>query len=385
MRILIVHRLIAAFGGAHKYLVGLAERLTADGWEIHIAINPNPDIEPLLSRLVGIGIQIHPVDFDHDSPKALGDSFDKLINKLDPDVIDFETGAKSIRQLALNSSMFAATNAHKVFTMHLPIITDQSDLRGWKRHVPGSDAWQGIRERRKFLSLFDSGLSVSRFHSLDIARLIRLTRDFYTVIPNGVDTNEFHPAPPSHNQTLFPTKIVACGGLTSQKRFDLLISVGSILKEKNFSFRIEIAGEGIERAALERQIKRRNLADCVVLKGHVQDIPSFLRSGDIFVMCSDSEGLPYAALEAMSTGLPMVVTDAGELPHMIRDRKEGFVVNCGKVSGLVKSLSTLIEKPELRMQMGINSRARALQDFNASNNWQLVEKYYRGLKPGKSY
>ncbi|MBR9910203.1 MAG: glycosyltransferase family 4 protein [Gammaproteobacteria bacterium] len=379
MKILIVHRLIAAFGGAHKYLTGLIDRLAASGWDIHLAINPNPDIGELVQAQANKGVQIHPIDYDRLSSAELGQVMDQLIQDISPDVIDFEAAAKSLRQLALNSALIKTTKAHKLFTMHLPVVTDQSSLRSWKRHIPGSHAWKGIQERKEFLELFDSGLSVSHFHALDIMRLIGLSQEFFTVIPNGVDTDQFSPRSADLANKNLPLKILACGGLTKQKRFDLLVSAAGWLQNQKQEFRIEIAGEGVDRTKLEQQIKAANLETKVTLKGHVTDISTFLRSGDIYVMCSDTEGLPYAALEAMATGLPMVVTRAGEMPFMVRHGLDGYVVECDDAISLAKTLSELLQSSSQRESMGKSSRERTLREFNAATNWKRIDIKYKTL------
>ncbi|NHN36720.1 glycosyltransferase family 4 protein [Pseudomaricurvus alcaniphilus] len=377
MKILIVHRLIAAFGGAHKYLTGLIDRLAASGWDIHLAINPNPDIGELVQAQANKGVQIHPIDYDRLGSAELGQVMDQLIQDISPDVIDFEAAAKSLRQLALNSNRFKDTTAHKLFTMHLPIVTDRSSLRSWKRHIPLSHARTGIHERKAFLKLFDSGLSVSQYHANDINSLVGISQKFFTVIPNGVDIEEFHPPTIRQKDKNSQIKIISCGGLTKQKRFDLLILAAIQMKQLNFQ--IEIAGEGVERDKLTQQIKQLELSDKVFLKGHIRDIPSFLRTGDIYVVCSDSEGLPYAALEAMATGLPMVVTRVGELPYMIRQGIEGLVVNCNDPQELSLALLELVNSAHKRKTMGDACLVRARQDFNAAINWSRVDDKYRDL------
>ena len=106
VRILILHRLIASFGGAHKYLEGLIERLLDKGWEVHLAVNVNPDIDPLTDRLAEMGAALHRFEFDALTPRAAGAALDQLLAEVAPDTIDFESAATSMRELVLNSKSF---------------------------------------------------------------------------------------------------------------------------------------------------------------------------------------------------------------------------------------------------------------------------------------
>lgn len=383
MKILFVHRLIDGFGGAHKYFLNLVQRLSDAGWSIDVILNPNREIERELFRITRGAITVHTLDFDNTPHTNLGSEFDKIISAVRPDVIDFEAAAKTLRQMALNSTAFRTTAAYKCFTMHLPIVTDQSALRSWKRHLPWSQAWRSIAERRMFLRLFDSGLSVSQFHAAEIGHLLNTGREFFEVIPNGVEIDQFGPLDHSARSEARCINIIACGGLTKQKRYDLLISAAALLVKTVSGFRIEIAGDGAERRTLELQIAEFNLEDYVYLKGYVEDVPEFLRSGDIYVMCSDSEGLPYAAIEAMATGLPMVVTRAGELPYMVADGRNGFVVDCGSAEQTATALKKLMMSADLRIDFGDSSREIASRNFNAQENWRRVDDVYNSFIDGR--
>ena len=377
MKVLIVHRLIASFGGAHRYLchlIGILNRMDCD---VHLAINPSPATEKLISQLIKDNVSVHFVAFDDLSPKEAGNTFDKLLNHIQPDVVDFEAAAKSVRAFAIYSEGFNASQAVKLFTMHLPIVTDQSSLRSWKARVPYTHGWRALRERQKFVRCFDRGLSVSRYHARSIARLLRIPELFFTVIPNGVDTSVFKPA--ANRQSREKLKIVASGGLTPQKRFDILIEAASHLPCIDGQFEVVIAGEGAERARLERLIERFNLTKKVYLQGHVADVAEFLRSADIYVLCSDSEGMPYSAIEAMACGLPCVMTNVGELPALLRDKVDGLVIERGSPEKLASCIEVLLENPELRLGYGLSARKRVLSKYDQARVEKIVENYYTQL------
>lgn len=100
------------------------------------------------------------------------------------------------------------------------------------------------------------------------------------------------------------------------------VTVGRLSGQKNHALMIEafashaiagdtlvIAGEGLERAQLEKRIAALGLAGRVTLAGHVDDVKPLLASADAFVLSSDYEGVPAALIEAIAAGLPIVTTD----------------------------------------------------------------------------
>lgn len=380
MKILIVHRLRSEFGGAHRYLLGLIDLLCSMNWEITLLIDLNPDLRELLGQISQKDVCIKEVNFDSLTAKRAGQALDKVLLDTAPDIVDFEAAAKTLRSAALNSAVLATCSASKVFTMHLPIITDQSDIRGSGRYIPLTSAWQGLTDRRSFIRLFDNGLSVSAHHAATLTKLLRIRTDFFTVIPNSVDTAVYRPAR-SKQDNCSKVRILSCGALTRRKRLDLLISAAAILRRHFKQFKVLIAGEGEDRSLLQRQIEDLSLDGVVTLIGHVKAISKFLQKGDIYVMCSDSEGFPYAVLEAMATGLPCVVSEVGDLPKMVRDSMEGYVIACRDDKAIAASLKQLIDDPNLRRRLGDAARERVVNHYSWTLSWARTQAFYTRIAP----
>jgi glycosyltransferase involved in cell wall biosynthesis len=120
------------------------------------------------------------------------------------------------------------------------------------------------------------------------------------VIPNGVDTGVFHPAPQREPNAEFTW--LAVGRLMWKKDYPTLLAAFAQLGRG----RLLIAGTGPDEAEL-----RRTAPPGVEFLGVRTDIPELLRAADGFVMSSVVEGLPVALLEAAASGLPAVATDVG--------------------------------------------------------------------------
>ena len=182
-----------------------------------------------------------------------------------------------------------------------------------------------------------------------------------TVIYPGIDVDRFHRQQRSDDPRLV---IGIASRLEPVKGIDTLIEAISILSRNQPSIRLEIAGKGSLRTALEDQAARLGIADNISFLGWREDIPALLRSWQIFVLPSLDEGFGIAALEAMASGLPVIASDEGGLRELIMDGVTGFLVPAGSANAIAGKLELLLDHPQLRQQMGAAGRTRAELDFS---------------------
>jgi glycosyltransferase involved in cell wall biosynthesis len=170
------------------------------------------------------------------------------------------------------------------------------------------------------------------------------------VIPNGVDTVRFHPA----GRTAPGEELVVgtLGSLTAVKNQALLIRACHALMQRGVRLRLEIAGEGPERPALERLVRSLGMADRISLRGHVSDTPAFLNTLDVFVLPSDSEAHPNALSEAAACGLPCIASRVGGIPEITDQGRAALLFNRGDEDGLVELLGKLAADPDRRRALG---------------------------------
>lgn len=103
--------------------------------------------------------------------------------------------------------------------------------------------------------------------------------------------------------------IVAVGRLAQQKQHDRIIRAFSYVYEHDQEARLLILGEGPLEEYLKNLCERYHLKDKVIFAGFKSNIGDYLRKSQMFVMASESEGMPNSMLEAMAHGLPVVTTD----------------------------------------------------------------------------
>jgi glycosyltransferase involved in cell wall biosynthesis len=100
-------------------------------------------------------------------------------------------------------------------------------------------------------------------------------------------------------------------------------------------------------------------------------MPAVYRQADIFVLPSQNEGMSIALLEAMASGLPVVVTDTGGTAELVREGVNGHVVSWADVPTLAGVLARLVHDREIRLRMGRESR-RIAKRFS----WSAVTREY---------
>jgi glycosyltransferase involved in cell wall biosynthesis len=112
--------------------------------------------------------------------------------------------------------------------------------------------------------------------------------------------------------------ILAVGRLDPAKNYPMLLEAVALVRRRR-PCRLIILGEGVLRDALQKEIDRLGLRDCVDLPGYVPDALSFMRAADLFVLSSSWEGLSNVLIEAMAVGCPVVSTDAPHGPREVLD------------------------------------------------------------------
>jgi glycosyltransferase involved in cell wall biosynthesis len=144
--------------------------------------------------------------------------------------------------------------------------------------------------------------------------------------------------------------------------------------------RVLIIGEGELRDALARQIKDLGLERHVFLTGFRTDVLGLIKSFDVFVMSSITEGLGSAILEAMALGRPVLATRAGGIPEAVDDGVTGLLVPPHDEAALAAGIVKLLRDPALRNRFGAAGRARVERDFSVDRLVQGTARVYEARR-----
>lgn len=175
------------------------------------------------------------------------------------------------------------------------------------------------------------------------------------VIPNGIDVDAFAPGAGSGKGL----RVVCVARMISRKRIDLLIRAMAELRDVDVS--LGLVGTGNQESDLKALAEEIGVADRVEYKGLVDhsDMPSFYRSGDLFVLPSINEGMSNTVLEAMASGLPILMNNTGGAAELLEDDVNGFLLEKDSVSDIAGKIRRFVGNPDLLRRLGIESRRKA--------------------------
>lgn len=149
-------------------------------------------------------------------------------------------------------------------------------------------------------------------------------------------------------------KIVSVGRLNFQKNYPLLISAFKRFLITHADYILEIYGEGEEREKLQALIGQENR---IKLVGFTNDLYNRINNATAFIMTSDFEGVSNAMLEALSLGVPTIVTDcpAYGASKFIDNYENGIIIPLNDENAVVKALSDVVESADLRWKLSKKS------------------------------
>jgi len=215
-------------------------------------------------------------------------------------------------------------------------------------------------------------VAVHHHDAKEYFRGIGIPEENLAVIPMGMDPRIFHPSP---NQRQDHCLFV--GALTKRKGVHYLLQALARVE----GLRCVIVGDGPERAAIVKGVQQLGLADRVRLAGVINDrkqMAEAYNSASFLVLPSVSEGLPFAILEAIACGLPILATALPGFQGAVRDGYNGLLLPARDVDALADRMRILADSPELRSKMGERSVAIS-KDFTMQMTAEKMLRLYEGL------
>jgi N-acetyl-alpha-D-glucosaminyl L-malate synthase BshA len=137
-----------------------------------------------------------------------------------------------------------------------------------------------------------------------------------------------------------------------------------------------MVGEGPERSSAQALARRLGLLDRLRFLGTQQTIEEIAGLADVFLLPSELESFGLSALEAMAAGVPVVGSDAGGLPEVVRHTESGFLLPVGDVEGMATRTLEILRDDEKRREMGAAARQRVRSLFDAERVVSQYEAVY---------
>jgi glycogen synthase len=194
----------------------------------------------------------------------------------------------------------------------------------------------------------------------------------YSVVPNGVDLELFHPAAAPRQSPTRAIRCLAVARLIERKGLGDLIR-GLALLERG-RFQLDIVGGGADERTLRDLAVANGVAGEVRFLGPLPraEVARRYREADLFTLPSSAEAFGNVFAEALASGLPIVSSAVGGIPDLVEHGTNGLLVKPGDIKGLAAAICYLADDPELRMGMAERNRAKA----EATLEWSHVTRRY---------
>jgi glycosyltransferase involved in cell wall biosynthesis len=280
-----------------------------------------------------------------------------------------------------------------VIHCHMPPADWMGRVAGWLAGVPvrittehGRGLWKSplrVLLDRVLNRVTDLRICVSR-DILEIrARRERTPKANLEYLPNGVDQEVFR-APARTREDVMgefgwvpdDRLVVSVGRLVKEKNYTLLVEAVASLMRRDPGVRCVIAGEGPCRGEIDAHIADTDTPENIRLVGARKDIVDLLHAADVFVLSSLREGLPVSLIEAMASGRPIAATDVGGIPDAIENGENGILVPPADVRALSEAIWSLLSDRDFASKLGISAMRTAAEKFSLEHVVRRTKEVY---------
>lgn len=357
----------------NAFLIPHIKYLIEEGHQVDIAVNVVQEVNIVLKKL---GCKIHNVEFERSPLKKENLSACKKIRKLvlneNYDIVHTHTPIASfITRIACRN----IPNLKILYTAHGFHFFKGAPFKNWLLYYPmekiaanytdaiitinnedyNSASKMKNKRLRSVYQVHGVGVDLVKFTKCDLLKKNALRSKY------GYKSNDF---------ILF-----YAAELNHNKHQDLLIDVVNRLKDKVPNIKLILAGEGSLRKKYEEQVSKYKLEGNIEFLGYRKDIPKLLQLSDVAVSASRREGLPVNIMEAMATGLPLIVTDCRGNRDLVSNGKNGYIKGIEDIDGFTGTVEKLYESGELRSNLSKYS-IELIKSYSTENVLKELEGIY---------
>lgn len=325
--------------------------------DLHVVIMNPGELE---RRLIGLKVRVTVIDEARHNSLMIFLKLREIICRIQPDVIHTHRTKENILGSLANIFSSGAVSLRTVHGAPERAASGVKALQAWLDSKVGSYLQSAI-------------IAVSS----DLADKLSVTYDRKKIVTilNGIDeevlTKNIKEA---DFKTKFPVSIHVgiVGRIESVKRIDVFLQTAALLVKKSGdnNWLFHVFGDGSLLQEMRALAKELVIEDRVIFHGHRMDIHNCMASLDMMLMCSDHEGLPMAALEAMALGTPLIAHNVGGLVEVLSNRPEQLI-NEHTAEGYYKGVMLLLGKH--------NGNNELPEKFKASVNAERVYGLYSKL------
>ena len=298
----------------------------------------------------------------------------KVLKKIKPDIVYLQSskaGAIGRIALMLDFKTKIVYNAH-----------------GWYFNAKISE------KKKKFYALAEKILAKKTYKIINISKNEYDTALQYRIAPkekmciieNGIDFSKFKNSENNRRKTrekynIQDNEIVlgVVGRLSEQKDPITTIKAFNEINKKVNNVKLIFVGEGELKKQLKEYARINNLQDKIIITGWVSNVEKYIPAFDIALLPSKWEGFGLALIEYMACDKPIVATKVGGIQDIIKNEKNGYLVEVGNISQLVNTIEILIKDKEIVKKI-IDENKKIRQKYDIKNVVKKHQEIFGGKK-----
>ncbi len=151
-----------------------------------------------------------------------------------------------------------------------------------------------------------------------------------------------------------PIRLLYVGRLSHEKGIEYLLRAVKILVSQDVKFKLSVCGDGPDREMATHLCDVLKLKNHVDMLGHMRrgvNLNKVYKSSDVFILPSLSEGVPKVLLEAMAQGLPIISTNVGGIPDVIKNNENGILVPSKSAEAIADAINLVLRDDSLRKKI----------------------------------
>jgi glycosyltransferase involved in cell wall biosynthesis len=336
----------ASSGGIERVAVKVLERLRSWGAEVRVLTALPRHMQPFE---VGDGVQVDVVrlaDLSAAARAQVGFA-PGVIRAASRAARDFQPDVFFVNGIHFQTSVAAALVQPRIGA---PLVTS-SHVAGLQYMPQPTRALTAAYERllgrlilrRSTRVISISGSVTEHLHELGVPD------SKIDLVPNGVDLEQFRPA--LETPAGARVRLMFVGRHIANKGPQVFLEALVLLHRAGVPFEAVFLSDGPLRPRLQARVRETGLDGSVRFLGHVPDVAAEMRQAQVIARPSFTEGMPLTMLEAMASGVALVVSEIPGNTDLLEDGRNGLLVPAGDAPSLAAALRRMIEEPELRRRL----------------------------------
>ncbi|MDE4541581.1 glycosyltransferase family 4 protein [Thermoanaerobacterium sp. R66] len=369
-KIRVLHVVREAEGGMKKHLLSILNGLDKDKYQLAVGCSFD---KKTTDDLIEDGVSVYRVDIcdgiNFKKDFAAIKKLRAIIDDFRPHIIHFHGAKASLvgRLASLGYNLKIAVTVHN--------FPNYKNMNKIKKYF--------YLTINKYLNKkTDAVVAVSYALKNAIVDEESIPSDKVRIVYNGIDVPQFIKEPLKLREKYdiaSDTLIIGCvARLIPSKGVQDLIESLNILRGKVKAF-VFIAGDGPYMEHLKDMARDLKL-DNVEFLGFIEDIFNFLSSIDIFVLPSHSEGFGISVAEAMALGVPVIATDVGGIPEIVKNDENGIIVKSEAPKDLANAIEVLVLNEDLRNKFSKKGKEYILSNFSKEKMIKELDFLYDELR-----